>query len=482
MLLSEREERERRFKLALRAGLPIILLIGLVLYATLFSNEPLHLTVGNGILMGALVFTTVYFIYFFMEITIDESLIDPTTQSFNYHAFLRRLEKHPPKTLILFIIKNLQTINEHYSTQEVDRMLYILIHRLHSAFKKHGLPKATIARHYGAEFLISVDKHHPDISAILETFIEENATINEIEIDYAFAVVTDIQHNIKNEIVRLKDLIRMQTRQTSRPYDIQIKDAKELSEIEHKVIDALDHRRIELQFRPILNVNTSQYDIYEVNARLHTPGNDPILPKIYLPIVNRLGLGREYDMLLVTHLLEFLPLVDNNISFSFNLSPFSLRNEAFTEEFFKTLEETRIEPSRLIIELYERKTHHNLAHYLQTLHNYRQKGVRIAIDNFGSSNASMEYMKHFKFDFVQFDREYVASIDEPHSAAMLQSLIRMAKELEIRTIAKWVDKPSQKQRLIAMGIDYLQGFGIAYPLKEDELIAHYNTDTEENNL
>jgi EAL domain-containing protein (putative c-di-GMP-specific phosphodiesterase class I) len=50
----------------------------------------------------------------------------------------------------------------------------------------------------------------------------------------------------------------------------------------------------------------------------------------------------------------------------------------------------------------------------------------------------------------------------------------MSKELHIITVAKWVDKPSQKTKLKALGIDYLQGFGIAKPISEQTLIDRYN--------
>jgi EAL domain-containing protein (putative c-di-GMP-specific phosphodiesterase class I) len=87
----------------------------------------------------------------------------------------------------------------------------------------------------------------------------------------------------------------------------------------------------------------------------------------------------------------------------------------------------------------------------------------------------MEYMRHFKFDMVQFDRDYVSSLDDKNTLAMLQSLVEMSRSLGITTVAKWVDKEAQKEKLIAMGLDYLQGFGIAKPLSESQLIDTYNT-------
>jgi EAL domain-containing protein (putative c-di-GMP-specific phosphodiesterase class I) len=133
-----------------------------------------------------------------------------------------------------------------------------------------------------------------------------------------------------------------------------------------------------------------------------------------------------------------------------------------------------VDPRRLIIELYERKTHHNLSGYLKTLNKFRTRGLRIAIDNFGSSNASMEYMKHFKFDLVQFDRDYVTKLDDTNTHAMLSSMVKMSKDLNITTVAKWVDNESQMTKLKTLGIDYLQGFGISKPISEKTLIDTYN--------
>jgi EAL domain-containing protein (putative c-di-GMP-specific phosphodiesterase class I) len=100
--------------------------------------------------------------------------------------------------------------------------------------------------------------------------------------------------------------------------------------------------------------------------------------------------------------------------------------------------------------------------------------MRICIDNFGSSNASMEYIKHFKFDMVQFDRDYVTNLEDKTTYAMLDSLIKMSKDLEVSTVAKWVDNDPQKKKLRQLGIDYIQGFGVSNPINETELINRYN--------
>lgn len=475
MLLSELEERERHFKLALRAGIPVLILIFLVFFTTLSTNDTFNLSLQNIFLIASVTFITIYFIYFLMNLSVKETLIDQTTQGFNQKAFIKKLEGSKPKTLALIIIENLSTISQNYGDGEVDAVLYAIIHKLDLKFQQEGLNKALIGRRHGAEFIIALDEKHADLERILEEFTQETNIVNNIEVDYTFAIVTNTGKDFQQIIFQLKDIIATQSEKNYKRKNISVsKDADELSNTEKAIIASIKNNNLLLSFRPLLNTKSNIIDIYEITAKLNTDKEGNILPRVYLPVINRLGLGREYDFMLLKHIADLLPLVDESISFTFNLSPFSLRDPSFQEKFFNYLDQKKIDSSRLIIQLYERKTHHNIGGYLKTLNHFRAKGVRICIDNFGSSNASMEYMKHFKFDMVQFDRDYVANMEDQTSYAMLESLSRMSKDLHIITVAKWVDKETQKEKLKALGINYLQGFGISKPITQLELINRYN--------
>jgi len=475
MLLSERQERSRRFNLALRAGVPVLLLISLVLYSTFFKNSSIEFTFENTVLIGAILFITIYYIYFLINLSVQETLLDQTTQSFNKKTFIKKLQHYQPKSLAYLNIENLSSLNANYSSDQIDDLLYSITRKLNLIFKQNGLSTVFIGRYRGSEFLIAINEDHNNIQTILETMIEENQNINNIEVDYKYAIITNPNDDFEKVITQFRDIIASQSVGYSKEkHTDHVKDALELSNTEKDVIASVQEKRLLLSFRPLLNIHSGIIDTYEIAVKLKSTTGQDILPRIFLPIINRLGLGREYDLALVKHIIDLLPLVDNSISFTFNLSPFSLRDNSFQEKLFTYLNEKQVEPSRLIIQLYERKTHHNLSKYLAILKSFRSHGIRICIDNFGSSNASMEYMKHFKFDIVQFDRDYVTNLKDKTTYAMLNSLINMSKDLGIQTIAKWVDKEEQKEKLKSLGIDYLQGFGISKPLTETELINKYN--------
>jgi EAL domain-containing protein (putative c-di-GMP-specific phosphodiesterase class I)/GGDEF domain-containing protein len=475
MLLSQKEERQRRFTLALRAGIPVLILIFLVFYTTIYKGETFTLSIKDGMLLAAITFITIYFIYFLMNLSVQETLLDQTTQGFNKKTFIKKLQHYQPKSIACLNIANLSSLNENYSSDQIDNLLYTISRKLHLIFKKNGLDTVLIGRSRGSEFLIALNENYDNIQTILETMIEENQSINHIEVDYKFAIITNANGDFEKEISQLRNIIASQSMEYDKEKNTNnIQDAKELSDIEKDIIDSIQKKNLFLSFRPLLNTHSDVTDIYEISVKLKSGTHQDILPRVFLPIINRLGLGREYDLTLIKHVIDLLPLVDDTISFTFNLSPFSLRDDSFQKKLFAYLNETQIDPSRLIIQLYERKTHHDLSGYLKTLKNFRSQGIRICIDNFGSSNASLEYMKHFKFDMVQFDRDYVTNLEDKITYAMLKSLIKMSKDLKVQTVAKWVDKNKQKEKLKAIGINYLQGFGIGKPITETQLLNKYN--------
>ena len=476
MLLSQKEERGRRFTLALRAGMPVLILVFLVFFTTIYKGDISHLSLKDGLLLGAITFITIYFIYFLMNLSVQETILDQTTQGFNKKTFIKKLQNTNPNIVACLNIENLQSLNENYSSEQIDTVLYTIAHVLHLTFKQHGFPKVILGRHRGSEFLIALDGDATQIQTILEQMVKNFHLINGIEIEYKFALIHNTNQDFEKVILQLRDLIQSQsvrTQESGVPTPA-IQDATELSDIEKCVIMSLHNKNLILSFRPLLNTHSNEIDIYEIAVKLKAASGEDILPRVFLPIVNRLGLGREYDLALIAYIIDLLPLIDKKISFTFNLSPFSLRDQNFQEQFFAYLKNKNIDPHRLIIQLYERKTHHDLSRYLRTLNRFRAKGIRICIDNFGSSNASMEYMKHFKFDMVQFDRDYVTHLEDTTTYAMLNSLIKMSKDLHVQTVAKWVDNDDQKKKLRVLGIHYLQGFGIRKPLNETELINKYN--------
>ncbi len=482
MLKSIKDERARHFQLALRVGIPVMVLILTIAYSVFFHEENIKLTTQSIVLMAGLIFVVVYFIYFALEESRKESLIDPVTGGYRFNHFLKLIEKHHPKTLAAIRVDNLSIINENFGIKATDELLQKLIEYLDSYISKQTGKKGAIGRKYGMEFLIAIDTEPELIKYTLQEFIKEFSSIDNIDLEYKYTVVRNDEIDPNRAIEQLQNLLNIPDKcimgeESDEEIESKksiIPNIKGLSHEESIVIDALKKEQIKLQFRPLKNLSLNRIDMYEISVKLSDNDGKYILPRNFLPIINRHNLGEQYDKLLYQKIITLQKIIDKDISLSFNLSPFSLRKPEFHQQMIKDILDSGVAPERFIIELYEKKTHHRLDSYLDILKEIRKYGVRFCLDNFGSSNASMEYIKHFQFDMIQFDRDYISKLDDKKNFSIFQSLITMAHELNIATIAKWVDDKKRIEELQTIGIDYIQGYAVGRPLSEDEIIKEYN--------
>ncbi|MFC2073350.1 EAL domain-containing protein, partial [Campylobacterota bacterium] len=138
MLYSQKEERGRRFSLALRAGIPVLLLIFLVFYTTIYDGDTVTISIRDGVLLAAISFIAIYFIYFLMNLSVQETLLDETTQGFNKKTFIKKMQHYKPKSIACLNIENLLSLSENYSSDQIDNLLYTISRKLNLIFKQNG--------------------------------------------------------------------------------------------------------------------------------------------------------------------------------------------------------------------------------------------------------------------------------------------------------------------------------------------------------
>lgn len=473
MLESVKEERSRHFRMALRVGLPLIFFIFLLIYIVFFHEETIDFTAENITIFAAMLFVIVYFIFFALELSRKETLLDRVTEGYHYDSFLKRILATRPKTLAAVQIGNLSSINETFGVGKADQVLKELVallnKRLFPLIDSHGY----IGRKTGAELLLAVECEPEKVKEELSRFAREHHRIDGVETELNFAVIRNNIEDPSKALEQLRDLlVRQESRRDQRQKTIP--DARELSHEEHEVIEALEKGALSLSFRPLLNLHTGKRQLYEVGVRMNDSRGRHIPPRDFLPIINRNDLGQHYDLLIFRRLLTLAPLTDKTLAFSFNLSPFSLRDDRFRAKLLEALNDSGVSSQRLIIELYERRRHHRLEEYLADLKRIKQEGLRLCLDNFGSSNASMEYLRHFPFDMIQFDREYTKELESEKNLSVLKSFVAMARDMGIETVAKWVDNREKIEILRSIGIDYIQGYAAGKVLNESELLKEQN--------
>jgi len=120
-----------------------------------------------------------------------------------------------------------------------------------------------------------------------------------------------------------------------------------------------------------------------------------------------------------------------------------------------------------VFEITERETVKSFALLERFVQNLKLEGYRFAIDDFGSGFSSFHYIKKFPIDFIKIDGEFIVNMEVDHKdLAFVKSIVSLAKELEIKTVAEFVESASQLELLREIGIDYVQGYHIGKPSAE----------------
>ncbi|WP_281951754.1 bifunctional diguanylate cyclase/phosphodiesterase [Nitrosophilus kaiyonis] len=477
-MLSLDIERSNKFKLALRIGFPILLLISLILFI-IFSEGGLTLT--NFTILILTVFIIIYFIFFMIYEGLSQNILDPISKAFNREAIVKilqkNLNKNDPYSIILISVDNLSDINERYGVENGDKVLEKIAFIIDDFFKKKYKKNIPIGHYKGGEFLIGISDKEENLKKLIDEFIKkyDKTKINDIEVKL-FAAISDKSYSkdIKKIIEYLYELYSNYLyRPVSKRVYIAKKKNIEANEFEKFIIETIENKNISIRFQPALNLKTKKYDLVEIIVKLIDNNGSIIHPSQFIPVVNRLGFEKKFDLLLIEKILETiekksLPL---NIFYSFNVSPFSIRDRNFSNRVFDIFSKTNIPKDIIVLELFENRLYKDIRYYKHVIDLYKKEGFKIAFDNFGSLNASIEYIKEIKADFIHFDKYFTKMIDNEIYFNLLKYWIEFFESINTKTVVKFIDNKDYIKLFESLGADYIEGYAVAKPMDADELFT-----------
>jgi EAL domain-containing protein (putative c-di-GMP-specific phosphodiesterase class I) len=149
---------------------------------------------------------------------------------------------------------------------------------------------------------------------------------------------------------------------------------------------------------------------------------------------------------------------------SINLSARLLHDPGFAQRLFQRLDEGRLIPDQLILEITEDTLETDLKAAARVLHELKRRGVKIALDDFGSGQASLSHLRRFPFDYIKIDRSFVTGVgSDRNDEKLIQAIIRLAHALDMKVVAEGVETEAQRGFLKAEGCDYIQGYLVGMP-------------------
>ncbi|WP_326534611.1 putative bifunctional diguanylate cyclase/phosphodiesterase [Pseudorhodoferax sp.] len=156
---------------------------------------------------------------------------------------------------------------------------------------------------------------------------------------------------------------------------------------------------------------------------------------------------------------------------SVNVSPRQLRDQALVAVVRDALQDSGLPPACLVLEVTESALMDDVAHACALLAALRALGVAIALDDFGAGYSSLGRLRLLPLDLLKIDRSLVPDVAAaPEAVSITRAIITMAASLRLRVVAEGVESAGQLDLLVASGCHAVQGFHIARPLPQGELL------------
>ena len=162
--------------------------------------------------------------------------------------------------------------------------------------------------------------------------------------------------------------------------------------------------------------------------------------------------------------------MEKDLFLAFNLSSLQIYDQRFIPHLRKLLEDLKLKPSLLVVELTESAYIGKLEVAKKFLNALKELGVKVSIDDFGTGYSSLSYLKEFPVDKLKIDVSFIRDIDKNlRSRSIVSSIIFLGKKLGFKTVAEGVEREETLRVLKYLGCDYAQGFLFSPPVPEENL-------------
>ncbi len=224
-----------------------------------------------------------------------------------------------------------------------------------------------------------------------------------------------------------------------------------------EIVTALNERRIVMAFEPVVDAHSRNAAFHECLIRMEQDDGQVLLAPDIVPVAEKLGLIRLVDHRVLELVVAELA-ASPEIQLSLNISP----DTTMDPDWWASIESLmRAHPGageRLIVEITETVAIQDLDDVRGFVTRLKNFGSRIAIDDFGAGYTSFRNLRKLGVDMVKIDGAFVQNIARSaDDRAFVQTLIDLARRLDIKTVAEWVQDEESASLLRNWGCDYIQG-------------------------
>ncbi|MYM86511.1 EAL domain-containing protein [Rugamonas sp. FT82W] len=382
------------------------------------------------------------------------------------------------KLAVMFLdLDRFKDINDSLGHSVGDALLVMLARRLRLTLRADDV----VARLGGDEFIFLL--HGDDAAALprvaqkILDMVAEPFTIDQHELAVSGSIGVALYPQDGKDLealVRCADVAMYRAKQNGRNgYSFFTSDLEDEAVRRLQIINALRHalenHELSVHYQPQFDAGDGCIIGAEALLRWQHPALGAVSPAEFIPAAEESGLmlpiGEWVLRQAVRQMKAWLDQGMQPFVMAVNLSATQFRHPDLPQLVASILQQEQLAPEYLELELTEGAAMHDPPAAIAVMDRLHERGVRMAIDDFGIAYSSLSYLKKFKIYKLKIDQSFVHDIGtDPEDRAIVAAIINMARGLGLRTIAEGVEHPAQLEYLRAQGCDEIQGFYYSRPL------------------
>lgn len=251
--------------------------------------------------------------------------------------------------------------------------------------------------------------------------------------------------------------------------------SKKKFQIENQMRSALENHEFQMFLQPKMNIDTGKVIGAEALVRWVVDGEVKYYPDEFIPVFEKNGFICELDLYM---LQEACICLKRGIDQGYTMIPISVNQSKvlfYRMNYLDSLKEIldcyQIDPSLIIIEVTETVTMENMDGVKEVIKGLHELGFKVSLDDFGSGYSSLNVLQKLEIDELKLDREFLMNNDhEGKQQKVIESVVGLAKELDIVTVSEGVETSDQLSYLKSIHCDIAQGYLYSKPIPYLELM------------
>ena len=240
----------------------------------------------------------------------------------------------------------------------------------------------------------------------------------------------------------------------------------------NQVRRAIEEEQFTLHYQPVINMEDNTIYGAECLIRWYHPEKGYIPPMDYIPLIEETGQIFDVTSLILKMAFNQKKLLNEKgysyLKLSVNISNKSLIKGGLDNEIVKLLEEYKIKPEEITIEITETSFMGNLEGCIYTLTKLEELGIEIALDDFGTGYSSLAQLKRLPIHNVKMDQEFIKTMKKnSEEEVVVKSIIELAHTLGLKIIAEGIETKEQQEILLESKCDLGQGYYLGKPMNAE---------------